>query len=106
MRLTLVSSAMLSCVLFIAAAWATEATWITDAKTGCKVWNSNPADNESITWSGGCKDGLADGQGTVQWFRGEKPGARYEGTMVDGKESGHGVYTFANGQRYEGHLRQ
>lgn len=41
--------------------------WITDNKTGCKVWNSNPQPNESIEWSGECVDGLADGYGILQW---------------------------------------
>lgn len=31
--------------------------WIADAKTGCKVWNPVPASDESIIWSGKCKDG-------------------------------------------------
>ena len=38
--------------------------WITD-NHGCKVWDSLPSANESVSWSGPCKDGYADGKGTL-----------------------------------------
>ena len=34
--------------------------WMADSK-GCKVWNNNPIEGETVTWSGACKDGLAEG---------------------------------------------
>ena len=34
--------------------------WIAD-KRGCKVVNISPQEGESITWSGECKNGLANG---------------------------------------------
>jgi len=97
---------------------------IRDAK-GCGVVNPYPKPDESITWSGACKDGLADGPGTLQWSQGEvrgtfyagnlsagKPdgrgienfanGGRFEGTFVDGRRSGQGVFTWPGGMRYEG----
>src|SRR5208282_1753919 len=40
--------------------------WITDSH-GCKVWDSLPSANESVSWSGPCKDGYADGEGTLAW---------------------------------------
>jgi len=46
---------------------ADETEWIAD-KRGCKVANPFPRAGESITWSGPCKNGFADGQGILQWF--------------------------------------
>ena len=53
---------------------------VTDAAAGdwaavsdrCKVWNPYPAGGETIRWTGACKDGFADGRGTLEWQRGGK----------------------------------
>ncbi|MBS0548662.1 MAG: hypothetical protein JSR24_12985, partial [Proteobacteria bacterium] len=42
--------------------------WIIDPTTKCKVANAFPSAAETITWSGPCKDGYAEGQGVAQWF--------------------------------------
>ena len=76
--------------------------WIADAKTGCRVSNPDPGPDESVSWSGDCKDGFAEGRGVLQWFLHGKPGDRYEGEFRGGKFDGHGTYTFVNGGRYEG----
>ena len=94
-----------SVVLVAATQWA----WCADAPpavirdaSGCGVVNPNPKPDESITWSGGCKDGLAEGSGLLQWRRGETPGSSYSGRLSAGKPAGEGIETFANGARYEG----
>lgn len=79
--------------------------WIADPKSGCKVWNPQPEPNESITWSGPCKDGIANGKGTLQWIEEGKPGSRYDGEMKGGKPNGHGIEVHANGNRYEGEFK-
>src|SRR5215469_12363443 len=71
--------------------------WIADSKTGCKVWNPAPEPKEAIHWSGPCKNGYADGRGTVQWMENGKPGDRYDGEYRGGKRNGHGVVTYSNG---------
>ena len=100
--------------------------WIADAKTGCRVSNPESVPDESVTWSGACAKGLAQGRGVLQWYRGGKPiggryegeyrngmmngqgtatfesGNRYEGEWKDGQRSGHGIFTWANGNRFEG----
>ena len=48
--------------------------WIAD-KRGCKVANPFPRPGESITWSGECKNGFAQGSGVLQWYS-ERPGGR------------------------------
>jgi hypothetical protein len=76
--------------------------WTSDPKTGCKVWNLDPHPNETISWSGACKNGVAEGTGVVQWFWDGKPVDRYQGGYHAGLENGNGVYVWANGDRYEG----
>ena len=52
-----------------------EVTWIADSH-GCKVANTFPRPGETITWSGKCKEGFADGDGVLQWFLDGKLKAR------------------------------
>jgi hypothetical protein len=79
--------------------------WIADPKTGCRVWNPHPEPNESVTWSGACENGLAQGSGVLNWLRNGAPNERFEGNMVAGKSSGHGTYIERNGIRYAGSWR-
>jgi len=76
-------------------------TWIADSK-GCKVWNPNPRPNESISWSGGCNQGFATGEGTVEWLLEGRSYATSTGTYQEGKLHGKGVTVGMNGDRYEG----
>jgi hypothetical protein len=100
--------------------------WTTDSKTGCRVWNARPLRSESVTWSGACGNGYAQGQGVEQWYEDGKLGNRLEGEFHDGMirrgnvtypngdhydgdlnggRSGHGIYISMNGVRYEGEWR-
>lgn len=79
--------------------------WISDSKTGCKVWNPAPQARETIRWSGGCEGGYAQGKGTLEWFENGRPGDRYVGEYQGGKRNGHGVVTMSNGTRIEGDWR-
>ncbi len=85
-----------------AAAQTPQPGWIADATTGCRVWNLNPEPKETISWSGACLDGLAQGQGVLQWFKDGQANGRFEGEFLDGRRNGRGVFTWANGARYEG----
>jgi hypothetical protein len=76
--------------------------WIADSKTGCRVWNSSPKPRETISWSGDCKIGLAQGRGVLQWFVDGKHGNRYEGEYRGGQANGWGVYTYTDGSHYDG----
>ncbi len=33
----------------------------------CVVWNANPQSNETVTWSGACVNGKAQGRGAKVW---------------------------------------
>src|SRR5277367_4400799 len=79
--------------------------WIADDRTGCKLWDLAPRPNDSATWSGACRSGKAHGRGSLDWFRDSRLTFHFEGAMSGGKISGHGVETFANGDRLEGSFR-
>jgi len=76
--------------------------FIADKNTGCKVWNPRSVPNETITWSGQCVNGIAQGKGTLQWYIDGVEEAKYEGELVDGKHTGKGKFTWASGNFYEG----
>jgi hypothetical protein len=77
------------------------APWIEDA-AGCKFFNAHPAANERIHWSGGCRDGFGDGAGVLEWFEGDKPGSRVEGSFVHGAIQGRGHLVSGSGATYDG----
>jgi hypothetical protein len=80
--------------------------WIADGRTGCRIWNQAPKPNQSVSWSGGCQNRLAQGRGVLQWFLNGKPHDRYDGELVSGKYDGHGTYLWADsGFHYEGEWR-
>jgi hypothetical protein len=78
-----------------------EAGWIADAK-GCKIYNPSPKPNETVKWSGPCKDGVAEGKGVLEYAAGGKAGARYEGTLKRGRFDGRGRLKTADGAVYDG----
>ncbi len=91
---------VLSSFAAFAAAEDDDVSWIADSN-GCRIANPFPQPGESVTWSGGCKNGLADGEGMMQWFIDGKPLDRYEGTLKDGWAEGKGTL-MREGGRYSG----
>ena len=75
--------------------------WITDSH-GCKVWDSLPSANESVSWSGPCVDGYAEGKGTLSWFISGQPYGTYEGELKGGHYDGEGTQIWRTGARYTG----
>jgi len=78
-----------------------DAQWIAD-KRGCKVANPFPQSDESITWSGACPEGFANGEGVLIFFIGGREHSRYEGTLKRGWAEGRGVLLFPDGGKYDG----
>jgi len=99
--------------------------WIADQKTGCQIRNPLPLPNESVSWSGGCKDGKASGPGRLRWYAdgklfltldgvmedgqcrqqcaiSTKGGNRYVGELLDNRPHGKGVMSYADGAKYSG----
>lgn len=82
-----------------------QAGWVADMRLGCKLWSSAPEADETVSWTGPCFNGLAEGNGTAQWFVRGRPGDRYEGDYKSGKMEGRGAYALADGHRYDGTFR-
>lgn len=71
---------------------------------GCKHLGKMTT-GKTVTWSGGCVNGLAEGNGTQVWFKDGVETSRYSGSMQAGARHDNGVYTWANGDRYEGNFQ-
>lgn len=100
----LMVAATLGIALFLAKPSQAQAPpgWIVDQKTGCKVWDPAPEPNEAVAWSGPCKNGFADGEGTLQWTENGEPSDRYVGEYHGGKRNGQGTVTYRNGETVRG----
>lgn len=81
------------------AAQAQTTAWIADGKTGCRIWNPAAPPSWTVSWSGACPNGLAQGQGVLQWFDSGNLVVQYAGGFLAGKLNGHGVMSFPNGER-------
>ena len=81
-----------------------EGNWLADSSSGCRIWNPAPVKNETVSWSGACREGLAEGHGVVQWFQDNQQIARYEGELRKGIRTGSGAVTIG-GLRYKGQFR-
>jgi hypothetical protein len=89
---------ILVCCLCLAATPAyAEGDWIADAKTGCKVWNPQHRP-DTVTWSGECNNGKANGKGTLKRYEGEKIILTFEGVIKDGKAEGEGRVIYQLGE--------
>lgn len=94
----------------------------------CKVYNSAPKQNETVSWSGACESGFAIGTGELIWYENGKITEinygntihgkfnghtkinmkgihRYNGNMVNGKEDGFGVLVWITGSSYSGNWK-
>jgi hypothetical protein len=78
--------------------------WIADPRSGCKVAYPKPQSGMSITWSGQCANGFAEGPGVVEWMSNQRLIERYEGVMHGGMQV-QGTTTWSDGRRYEGQWR-
>jgi hypothetical protein len=93
--------------LSVSAAWAQPGQvgdFVADGKTGCKVWNPHPQPDETVSWSGACDNGLAQGPGSLQWLRNGKPHEKDEGDWNEGRQTGRGTQDWSSG-RYDGDLQ-
>jgi pimeloyl-ACP methyl ester carboxylesterase len=88
-------SCILSLASFLSFGQDSKGNFIKDKKTDCTVWYKIGFREDSVIWSGGCKNNLADGYGTLVGFTKGKPTSRYIGYMREGKENGKGILTFA-----------
>ncbi len=86
--------------------WAQETAgnYIADKTSGTKVWFKHNFEEDSITWSGSSKAGLADGFGTMIGFTQGKASSSYIGFMSEGKPHGNGSFVFWGNRKLEGNF--
>lgn len=89
---------------FSAFAQEPEGNFLKDKKTGCTVWLKHTFIEDSVTWSGGCKNNFADGYGTIVGFTNGIQSLKYIGETTKGKPNGKGVLTFGNSIKLEGNF--
>lgn len=76
---------------------------IVAAENDCKVYGPGVPTAKAV-WTGPCKDGLAEGQGTLQWTYSGAKGERYQGEMKGGRYHGLGYTMNAGNTQYEGYF--
>ncbi len=59
--------------------------WIAAENQPCQVYNPYPEPGESVTWSGECVDGRAEGEGELVWRSSDGGTKTYVGRMRAGK---------------------
>lgn len=78
--------------------------WFKDEESGCSVWGEHEQPIVSVSWSGDCVDGKAQGQGIMEVFIDNIPFSHYEGEYQAGKAHGYGVLVSPDQSRYEGYF--
>jgi hypothetical protein len=78
-------------------------TFVADANNGCRIWNPHPLGGETVSWSGGCVNGLAQGPGSLQWLKDGRALEKDDGAWDLGRQTGRGTQDWGSG-RYEGEL--
>jgi hypothetical protein len=100
--------------------------WVMDEASECWAYNAHGGANDSITWSGDCRDGKVSGPGTLTFFdqgrmfervTGEfsegilqnghvsiawNDGSKYDGDEQNGQFNGYGTLIASDGTRYQG----
>jgi hypothetical protein len=103
--MNLLSRTLLTILLLLCLVIARGQTaWTADPKTGCKAYNPDPQPTDSISWTGGCRNGLLDGEGTLIWFDNGKEQVRITAPFREGKAEGNGKYVLPNGQGNAGYF--
>ena len=64
--------------------------WIYD-QNGCKHYNPEPTDNETLTWTGSCKNGYGDGYGKTVWYKNGIKVNSFNETKTKGKAEKKGM---------------
>ena len=67
----------------------------------CHVWDTYYDAGRTVTWSGGCSRGLAEGRGTLAWAS-DRASTELKGAYVRGKRQGHWVLRRSSGSVSEG----
>ena len=69
---------------------------------GCYLWNPFPVDNETVSWSGECSGGFAQGRGETTWYQNDEVSETDVGLRQGGLSEGFWVISDPDGSRSEG----
>ena len=93
-----------SCSSSFLIAQETAGNYIADKKTGTKVWFKHNFEEDSVTWTGFSKAGLAEGFGSMIGFTNGEASSGYIGFMSEGKPHGNGSFWFWGDRKLEGNF--
>jgi hypothetical protein len=99
---------LVGCLIFLAGCEAPQQAqnskpdWIADKGNGCRLWNPSPQPSESVSWSGGCNNGLAEGTGTVLWYSSGRLVGQIDATYRGGHPGGKFVFAKTDGSIFDG----
>ncbi len=81
-----------------------DACWMAVANhPECYVWNPSLQPDETVTWTGECAGGLAQGTGTLNWVsNSDRSTSESTGFLQEGQRHGDWVLRFADGTVEEG----
>ena len=73
---------------------ASAAEWAVDKKTKCKVQPIWTGEGVTVSWTGGCKSGIASGKGKLTWSLNGETLIVEDGTLKNGMLEGQGSRRF------------
>jgi hypothetical protein len=79
--------------------------WLSDQKTGCKMWARSVEHLNGVSWTGACVDGLLSGPGNFTLTLNGAALWTGTGTFVKGKREGHGAMKASDGYSFESEYR-
>jgi len=82
-----------------------QSNWIIDNKTGCKIQDIFQRKFEKYSWSGGCIDSIANGQGTLIWRFLGFTRDKYIGNLKNGIPTGQGKFIYSKNLIYSGEFK-
>ena len=82
----------------------TQPEWMKDSRTGCALFFSQqkPISPNSVSWSGMCSKGMAQGMGILKWRNLDGGMNEFKGEVHMGLRSGKGIESLSDGQKYKG----
>ena len=78
-----IAVAVLSCALSRAEA-EIDTHWLIDSNSNCSLFDANAKAGDSVSWSGDCENGLANGRGTAVFTNAGKQFESFTGNFAKG----------------------
>lgn len=71
----------------------------------CRLAAVSPAPAQALSWNGSCKNGFADGKGTLEWRDAAGKRYRLDAVFAAGQVAGEGTLRYPDGTQYTGTLK-